>query len=185
MKRRYINHSNTNSLTKEYYYFEEQKNEFVNGYVAVIEIYEANKKTMVPREGREDDCVLDIGYKLFRIFDKTKSYCIVAIYNENFEFIEFYIDCIDNICYDNELNIPYMEDLFLDIVYTNKDEIIVLDEDELKEAYNNRDITKEQYEKVLKSKEEVLRLLNDKKYVKSLKNYCLNELKRLYKKLNK
>lgn len=41
---------------------------------------------------------------------------------------------------------PYEDDLYLDVVVTPKGDIILLDEDELKEAFERMEITKKEYD---------------------------------------
>ena len=53
------------------------------------------------------------------------------------EIIEWYFDVINKSGLEN--NIPYIEDLYLDIVITYLGEIFVLDEDELHQAFVNKD----------------------------------------------
>ena len=72
-----------------------------------------------------------------------------------------------------------MEDLYVDVVYTNKNEIIILDEDELEEALEDNEISKEEYDIVNKTKEELIELLSDKTKADNLIKYCSNNLERL------
>ena len=62
---------------------------------------------------------------------------------------------------DEETNIPYYEDLYLDITVKN-DKIEVLDEDELQEALDNKEITKEQFDLANKTKDELIKTIKNK-----------------------
>lgn len=62
-----------------------------------------------------------------------------------------------------ENGIPYEDDLYLDVIVTPKGEIILLDEDELKEALDRRELTKEEYENAYKEAEKLMHILKDKK----------------------
>ncbi|WP_249878288.1 DUF402 domain-containing protein [Niallia circulans] len=57
--------------------------------------------------------------------------------------MQWYID----ICLEIgiEKNVPWMDDLFLDIVMLPSNEIYLLDKDELENAYKENSITKHQY----------------------------------------
>lgn len=151
----------------------------LNGYIGVTDIYEVSHKVMVPREGREDDCILDNGYKRLRIFPNDKNFAINAIFDEKLNFIEFYIDIIKGINVDVKTNVPYMEDLYLDVVYTNKNEIIILDEDELDEALKSNDISKLEYNTSIKTRNEIVTYLSTISNANDLIKYCYNHLKRL------
>ena len=65
-----------------------------------------------------------------------------------------------------------MEDLYLDVVYTNKDEIIVLDEDELQETLDNDFITEDEFILATKAKDQVVDMLSSKEKANSLVDYC-------------
>ena len=62
-----------------------------------------------------------------------------------------------------ENGLPYEDDLYLDVVETPKGEIILLDEDELKEALDRRELTKEEYENAYKEAEKLMNILEKKK----------------------
>ena len=126
---------------------------FFEGYRGIIEIKKVKENWLVPREGREPDCILANDYKFFRLFPCHKHYAILAIYDEKFRFLEFYIDVIKDVQFDEQEKLPYMQDLYLDIVYTNLDEIIILDEDELEEALLKKEMTLEEYHMVLNTKQ--------------------------------
>ena len=74
---------------------------------------------------------------------KNKDYMVTAMYDENLNLIEFYIDMIEKVGVTQE-GIPYMHDLFLDVVITCDREVYILDQEELYEALKNKDITAKQ-----------------------------------------
>ena len=182
MKIRLIDDSLNSKILKRNNYFEEINDDRYIGYIGITDIIKTSEKIYVPREGREPECIFAAGMKRLRVFPKNVHYTINAIYDNNFNFIEFYIDIANKVGV-NEENIPYMEDLFLDIVFTHKDEIIILDEDELEDALNGNIISKEQYITSLKQKDELIRILKDKEQSEALKEYCHTQILRLYNKL--
>ena len=93
------------------------------------------------------------------------------MYNEKCELIEFYFDMADNISITKD-NIPYMHDLFLDVVVTKENEIYVLDQDELYLALQNHDITPKQYVEVNKTSEYIISKYSRKENFLELKEYC-------------
>ncbi|MGA5692669.1 DUF402 domain-containing protein [Cytobacillus pseudoceanisediminis] len=66
-------------------------------------------------------------------FPLEKNHTVTTMFNANGEIVQWYID----ICYKNSIenNIPWMDDLFLDIVLLPSGEIIEKDAEELEEAY--------------------------------------------------
>lgn len=149
LKKRYANAlTNKDILSKEFKYIEKNTEEY-NGYISLLKINTVSKKCTVPRDGREDDCILDNGYMWLQFYPFNKSYAINSIYNDKQEIVEWYFDIINSVSIEN--NIPFIEDLYLDVVITNRGEIIVLDEDELQEALDNKEITLEQFNLALKT----------------------------------
>lgn len=75
-----------------------------------------------------------------------------------------------------ENGIPYIIDLYLDIVFKSNGKWITLDEDELEEALNLGDITKEDYDLAYKTYNEIIELYgNDFESLKNLTHKLLNE----------
>ena len=112
------------------------------------------------------------------LFPNNKSYTITAMYDENLNLIEFYIDMIDKIGMTNE-GIPYMHDLFLDVVITYEREVYILDQDELYEALQNKEITPKQYDLANKTSKEVISFYTNKKNFEDLRNYCDKYLRKM------
>lgn len=153
------------------------------GYMGITNIFRVERAVMVPRDGRQPDCILDKGYKRLRVLPIDKNYAINAIFDDKLNFIEFYIDIIRCVKLEDKTNVPYMEDLYVDIVYTNKDEIIILDEDELEEALLQSEITKEEYNLVNITKKEVVSMLSNTLKAHELISYCSDNLERLLPKV--
>lgn len=66
-------------------------------------------------------------------------------FNQDKERLLYYFDITLENGIDKDSNIPFYDDLYLDIVLKN-DNIEILDEDELLDALNNKLITKEQFD---------------------------------------
>jgi len=104
-------------------------------------------------------CIQDINYKWLEFYDYNSKVRLTAIYNENNEIIEWYFDIAR--CIGKEKGIPYEDDLYLDVVLGPNGKIILLDEDELKEAFERHEITKQEYEEAYKIAEDLIRKLKD------------------------
>lgn len=76
------------------------------------------------------------------------------MFNGAGEIIQWYID----ITYENgiENNMPYMDDIFLDLIVFPTGEVIQKDKSELEEALNNKWITQQQYDLAYKTFNKVL-----------------------------
>ena len=84
------------------------------------------------------------------------------MYDNNGYIVQWYID----ICLKNGLhrNIPYMDDLFLDIILLPSGEVIQKDGDELEEAYLNGIIDQSLYNLALDEANNITELINNKSF---------------------
>lgn len=109
-------------------------------YVVVKEIIETNPK-FVAMDGV---CLIDNGYYILEVIPKNENYAMRVFLNQQKQPIEYYFDVSLENGLDKETNIPYFHDLFIDVI-VYKDKIRVVDENELEEAFQNDEITKEQH----------------------------------------
>ncbi|MGM9986428.1 MAG: DUF402 domain-containing protein [Bacillaceae bacterium] len=131
MKRKYGNRSDWKRVIKrEYAQACLDTNEF-KGYVTLIHIIEVTEALSVCY-GKRKVCIVDDGYMWLQHFPLEKNYSVTTMFDANGEIVQWYID----ICSKNgvENNIPWMDDLFLDIVVLATGEVIQKDADELEEA---------------------------------------------------
>ena len=99
------------------------------------------KKVIEPFITLKGNCLLDEGYYILEIIPKSENYTIRIFVNDKKEILEYYFDITYKNGLDEESNIPYYDDLYLDII-VKKNKIEILDEDELQEALNNKEIKK-------------------------------------------
>ena len=142
-------------------------------YVSVKKLITVKEKFII----KNNLCVMDNGYYIFEVVPKSENYAMRLFLDDNKMPLEYYFDITKNNRLDEITNIPCFDDLYLDITYLNN-EINILDEDELINAYNTGDITKQDYELVYKVKEKLLNELNSKTnsamnidYMKYLENF--------------
>lgn len=119
--------------------------------------------------------IADVGYKRLQFAFLNKNFWVTAVYDNNDNLIEHYIDITKNNFLDNDN--PYYEDLFLDVVLYNDGKTYILDEDELDEAVKEgivkedeyklaNDVLKEVIDYIEKNKEEIIDISN--RYLKEL-----------------
>lgn len=89
-------------------------------------------------------CILDDGYEWIEFYDYNSKIKLSAVYDDKSTIIEWYFDVARRIGKEN--NVPYEDDLYLDVVVRPNGEIILLDEDELKEAYDRFEVSKAEFE---------------------------------------
>ena len=100
-------------------------------------------------------------YKWLEFYDYSKKYRLTAMYNDKSEIIEWYFDIARKIGKENGMT--YEDDLYLDIVVTPKGDIILLDEDELKEAFEKMEITKKEYDEAYQEARKLIEKLKGEK----------------------
>jgi predicted RNA-binding protein associated with RNAse of E/G family len=82
------------------------------------------------------------------------------MFDEKHEVVQLYFD----ICNGNMLSpsgMPYYDDLYLDVALLPTGEILLLDEDELKQALLDNEITKEQYELAASEATNLIKYIRD------------------------
>lgn len=122
-------------------------------YVSVKKLVHVTDKFII-NNGKT--IAMDNGYYIVEIIPKHEHYAMRVFLNEKKEVIEHYIDIIKESGLDKEYNIPYFIDLYLDITVLYNGDIHVIDEDELLDAYNSSEITKDEYNEVLELKNKII-----------------------------
>lgn len=172
MKRRYADRRNNSDITEKELIVKEIHEEDFNGYITLLKIIKTKKEWFVDEENR---CILSDGYKWFNIYPTNENYCINAMMNNKNKIVEWYIDISKKIGIEN--NIPYEDDLYLDIVILPDNRIHILDEDELDNAFNNKQITKEEYDLAYETKKNIIE--NYGNNIDILKKLTLDLLKKI------
>ena len=141
-----------------------------SGDIYCYKFIDVKDKILIP----DGKCIMDNNYKWLEFYDYSSKVKLNAIYDENNEIIEWYFDIAREIGKEN--GIPYEDDLYLDVVVTPIGEVTLLDEDELKDAYNKREMTKEEYENTYKEAEQLIqKLKNNTDMLKKYTDYYLDE----------
>ena len=122
-------------------------------YIVVKKLIKLSKKFII----QNDVIAMDDGYYVIEIVPKNKNYALRLFLNDKKEIIEYYFDIIKESGIDKELKVPYFIDLYLDITIQKNGKVNILDEEELNDALKSKDITKKDYELVLKVKEQLLK----------------------------
>ena len=127
----------------------------LNCYFTVKEINAIDENHEIIRNqtlGRK----VDKNFKMLEYTPIDKNYNVRAFVNDKNEIFEYYLDVTDGMQLRN--GVPYYNDLFLDIIYYNNRDIMkkvydgdkelrIIDQQDLKEALDEKVITQEQYNK--------------------------------------
>lgn len=131
--------------------------DYFSGDIYFYKFIDVKDKLLIPN----GKCIMDNNYKWLEFYDYSSKVKLTAIYDENSEIIEWYFDIARKIGKEN--GIPYEDDLYLDVVVTPSGEIILLDEDELKDALKRMEITNSEYENAYKEANHLKDRLRGKK----------------------
>ncbi len=139
------------------------------GYVGLLTIDEVSQKQEWNYKN-ESITVCDNGYKWLTIMPSSDYYCITVMMDSDYKIQVSYIDMIDSQGIDED-GVPFFYDCYLDLVVYPDGYVKVDDRDELDEALQNRDISKEQYDRALQTAEKLRQTLFDdyEKYVSFIK----------------
>ena len=126
-------------------------------YISVKKLIHLSEKFII----RDNVIAMDDGYYIMEIIPKKGDYALRLFIDKNKKIVEYYFDIIKESVMDEEYKVPYFVDLYLDITVLHTGRIDILDEDELLEAYEKKDITTKEYDMVLKTKEKLLKEIKD------------------------
>ncbi len=170
MKRRYANRHKLNNPNSDLIYLVKSiENCYFNGDICYYNFKNANIKISTSK----GKFIIDNNYKLLEFYDYSSKVKLSAFYDKNCNIIEWYFDIAKEIGKEN--GIPYEDDLYLDIVVRPNGEVILLDEEELKDALKRFDITKTEYKMAYEEANNLMMLLKKKK--EDLKKFTDNYLR--------
>lgn len=139
----------------QYNFFEDKEN---NCYISIKKILEIKNPFCTEQGG----CLIDNNYYIVEIVPLNENYCIRIFIDNKKHTLLYYFDITKKNAFDKQVNSPYYDDLYLDVVLKDGN-IRVLDEDELKKALEERCIDKEEYDLAIHKKDELIKSLKSNK----------------------
>ena len=166
MKRRFAN-------AVEGIYQQKQINEEIfSGYICNIKIKNVQKPLIV-NNGISQVCIKDNDYEWFEIYPENSNYAITIMYDNNKNLIEWYFDIAKKVGVEN--GIPYEDDLYLDMIILPNGKSLIVDEDDLIDAFNAGEIQQDDvnlaYETLKQLKE---KYVDDFQHLNELTSFVLN-----------
>ena len=125
-------------------------------YIGVKKLIKVDEKFII----KDNICVMDDNYYVLEVIPKNENYAMRLFLDDNKKPLEYYFDICKNNGLDKESLVPCYDDLYLDITVLDGN-INILDKDELDEAFNNKDITNDDYELVMVIKDKLLMEINN------------------------
>lgn len=181
LKKRYADGRNkdNNILEKNYVNLRIDNDEF-KGNVSLLEIKKVKSPWYVDTENR---CILADNFKWLEMYPDGAKYALTIIYDENEKIAEWYYDIAKSVGIDD--GVPYEDDLYLDVVVVPDGRINLLDEDELQEAYDKKEISKKEYDMAYKVANELIEKFQDKSNINKLLDFSNKYLEILKNEINK
>ena len=140
---------------------EDEKNEFFEGKVCFLDMKKVESPLSVNSPiGKVT--IADNNYKNLIFAPKRKNWWLTIIFDDQDNLIESYFDITRINDFSNPEN-PYFVDMKLDICIPNGHEPAILDEEELKEVYEQGFITKEDYANAYNIANRIVSLYNSHK----------------------
>ena len=161
VKKKYISSTYLKNVDEyEYNFYEDKEN---NCYISIKKIITIKEPFCTPSSG----CLIDNNYTIVEIVPVNENYCIRAFVDNEKNVILYYFDVTLRNGFDFKVNSPYYEDLFIDVIFKDN-KVSVLDENELKEALEEKIITTEEFNLAQKVKNQLIESLksNTNKYMK-------------------
>lgn len=100
---------------------------------------------LLAKSSRLPICIVDNGYSWLQHYPQKEHYTLTTMFDEGGVIVQWYID----ICLQHGVtrqNIPWMDDLFLDIIVSPGGEIEMLDFSELQHALAANEISEHHYD---------------------------------------
>jgi uncharacterized protein len=154
-------------LQKRFYcsYFESPE---FTGYATLLCLDKVHEPLWA-KSSKKKVCIVDNKYSWLQFFPKDKNYTMTAQFNEQGQIIQWYFDiCLQHGKTEN--NIPWLDDLFLDIVVFPTGEIELLDFEELQNALAIEEISKNEYDLAISESEKLMTEISENKF--ALFNLC-------------
>ncbi|WEK55805.1 MAG: DUF402 domain-containing protein [Candidatus Cohnella colombiensis] len=139
MKRKFSDRANWRRILKRSYACIPMDEPYFRGFVTLYRIHELKDPLWKEYNGRKM-CLADRGYLWLQHFPKGEHYVVTTMFDDKGQVVQWYID----ICKTQgltEQQVPWFDDLYLDIVVLPTGEKMLLDEDELEEALDEGHIT--------------------------------------------
>ncbi|TMU85827.1 DUF402 domain-containing protein [Bacillus sp. BHET2] len=159
IKRRYGNRADWKRVKQRKYAQTHLSTKEFQGYITLLHTVEVNEP-LITRYGEKDICIVDNGYMWLQHFPLGKYHSVTTMFDANGDVVQWYID----ICLRNGVNdgVPWMDDLYLDIVVLPSGDVFQLDEDELEHAYKSGTLSKSLYDLAWNESREIMKkLIND------------------------
>lgn len=178
MKRKYLDRSDWRRILNKSLKITYVKENDFEGYISAFYIHKV-RKPLIRKIGEKTVCLADDGYIWMQHLPSNDNYALTTMYDQYGNIVQWYFDIIKGSGVNKD-GVPFYDDLYLDVVALPTSEVMLIDEDELQEALDTGDITKQDYDMAYEKANEVMRKITNKlgklsdfsnKYLKYMESY--------------
>lgn len=169
MKRKYADYPNWERVLKKEYKNKYFENSDFKGNISLLIAIKVKEKLVVG----DNLVIIDDGFKWLEIYpENNKNIAISVCINNKNEILEWYVDIAKNSGLTNQ-GVPYIDDLYLDVILTPTGEIKIIDQEELQEALNKKIITQNDFDLAYKVANNLINQIQGKqdKIIKFTRKY--------------
>lgn len=154
MERKYANFPGWNRiLENRFYHMYLDSPDFV-GYITLY-CMDAVRAPLIVDYFQRKTCIVDTGYAWLKQFPAGEHFTVTAQYNTSARIVAWYIDICLDMGVDQD-HIPWMDDLYLDLVISPSLEVEVKDADELLEARDSGKITAADFDLAWRTADQIM-----------------------------
>ena len=126
----------------------------MEGVVSLLQIKKVTEPLLVSGENGEKVLIADEGYAWLQVAFREQCFWATVMFDSSGNFLQGYFDITAGNSFEDMDN-PRFRDMYLDLVLLDDGRILVLDKDELDEAWKQKEITQEEYKETVKAGEEL------------------------------
>ncbi len=158
LKRKYGNRSEWKRVLEREYAQAFLDTEQFMGFITLLHTIKVSEPLFAFYEGKKV-CIVEDGYMWLQQFPLEKKHSVTTMFDEKGNIVQWYID----VCLENGVvhGIPYMDDLYLDIILLPSGEVIQKDADELEAALAGGMINKSLYDSACNEMKVLTELINN------------------------
>lgn len=160
MKLNYADRRNDKNILKKKFKIMDMNDEEFSGKISLIEVEDLKEDFEVNRPDGTSKIIIAKNYKILTYFPNDERYIMTVMYDNDYNLIQWYFD-IERYKYMNDSEIPYSEDLYLDVVVLPDGTFYTLDEDELNEALMNKLISHDEYDMAYVTLNRVIKMIKN------------------------
>ncbi len=127
------------------------------GIVTRLELIRVREPLWVTSLGQRV-CIVDVGFVWAHHFPENANHVVTSMFDAHGDLVQHYIDICW--CWGRDANgVPWLDDLYLDVVVSPTGAVELLDEDELEDAFRMGTITLEQHDLARSEAQAVLEMI--------------------------